>query len=403
MPKISKSIVDKAKPTTKEYLVQDSDIPGFALRVYPSGTKSYTFQYRFNGRTKKIAIGKHGPMSPFKARQKAVELWNEVNDGKNPSGDRFEIGDGITISELCDLYLLEGCSHKKPSTLATDKGRIKRHIKPLLGNFMASEISIDDANQFMNDIISGKTAVDQKTKTRGRARVTGGKGTASRTVGLLGGIFSFAIQKGVRADNPVHSVKRPKDRKMQRFLNHKELKVLFEFLSAPSALSLNLNSVPAIKLLLLTGCRKSEILQMKWKYVDYENNYLMLPDSKTGEKKVPLNDQSLQVLEGLPRIKGNPHVFAAANGGHFTGLQKCWEKIRTHLQMEDVRLHDLRHSFATILASQGASLLLIGKMLGHSDPKTTQIYAHLVDKEALAATQAVGKTLEGFLNGDKKI
>ncbi|MDB2438661.1 tyrosine-type recombinase/integrase [Hellea sp.] len=400
MPKLSKSIVDKAKATNTEYLIWDEGVPGFGLRVYPSGVKSYVFQYRKGNRTRKIVLGRHGAMTPYKARDKAVKFWNQVNDGGDPSADRYKLSDAINVSELCDLYLAEGCSHKKPSTLATDKGRIERHIKPLLGSMSVSEISTDDVTKFMKDIISGKTAVDIRTKARGRARVTGGKGTASRTVGLLGGIFSFAIQKGVRSDNPVHFVKKPKDRKMQRFLTEKELKVLFQFLNEPSALVLNYNAVPAIKLLLLTGCRKSEILKMKWSYVDFENNYLMLPDSKTGEKKIPLNDQSLEVLKSLPRLKGNPHVFTAPNKGHFTGLQKCWEKIRKHLQMDDVRLHDLRHSFATILASQGASLLLIGKMLGHSDPKTTQIYAHLVEKEALAATQSLGETLEGFLQND---
>lgn len=403
MPKLSKSVVNKAKAQSAEYVIWDVAIPGFGLRVYPSGVKSYIFQYRNGQRTRKIVIGRHGAMTPHNARDKAVKFWNQVNDGGDPSADRYKLSDAITVSELCDLYLAEGCSHKKQSTLATDKGRIARHIKPLLGSMNVVDVSTDDVTKFMNDIISGKTAVDIKTKTRGRAIVTGGKGTALRTVGLLGGIFSFAIQKGVRADNPVHSVKKPKDRKMERFLTETELGILFQFLNDPSALVLNHNAIPAIKLLLLTGCRKSEILKMKWEYVDLTNNYLTLPDSKTGEKKVPLNDQSLQVLKTIPRIKGNPHVFTAANKKHFTGLQKCWEKIRAYLQMDDVRLHDLRHSFATILANQGASLLLIGKMLGHSDPKTTQIYAHLVDKEALKATQTVGKTLEGFLQNDKKI
>lgn len=398
MPNISKSIVDKAKPTTKEYLVQDNVIPGFALRVYPSGTKSYIFQYRFKGRTKKVVIGRYGPMSPYKARQKAVELWNKVNDGGNPSADRNNLSNEISISELCDLYLVEGCSHKKESTLDTDKGRITRHIKPLIGSMRASEVSSDDVDKFMNHVIVGKTAIDKKTKSRGRARVTGGEGTASRTVGLLGGIFTFAIQKGIRADNPVRSVKKPKDKKRQRFLTQIELKRLFEFLDKPTDLTLNPNAIPAIKLLLLTGCRKSEILSMKWSYIDFENHYLLLPDSKTGEKKVPLNNESIDTIKQLPKIGGNQYVFASSKGGHYSGIQKSWEKIRVHLDMEDVRIHDLRHSFATILASQGASLLLIGKMLGHADPKTTQIYAHLVDDEAKKASSDVAGYLKGLTN-----
>lgn len=400
MPKISKSIVDKAKPKNTDYIIWDEGVPGFGVRIYKSGVKSYVFQYRKGKRTRRIALGKHGVLTPSKARYKAIEFWNDVNGGGDPSADRYKVNSQINMSELCDQYLIEGCSHKKPSTLATDKGRINRHIKPLLGSLKASEVSSDDVHKFMHDIISGKTATDQKTKSRGRARVTGGKGTASRTVGLLGGIFSFAIQKGLRPDNPVRLVKKPKDQKRERFLSDEELKLLFKFLNEPVGVALNPNVVPALKLLLLTGCRKSEILELKWNYIDFKNSYLRLPDSKTGEKKVPLNDYSIQTLEKLPHVKGNQYVFASSNDDHYKGLQKGWQKVRTHLNMEDVRIHDLRHSFATMLASQGASLLLIGKMLGHSDPKTTQIYAHLVDKEALAATQTVSDSLQRLLQDE---
>ena len=400
MPKISKSVVDKSKPQKSEYFIWDEGIPGFGVRIYPSGIKSYIFQYRKGKRTRRIALGKHGVLTPHKARNKAIDYWNQTNDGGDPSVERYQSSNDLSVSELCDLYLAEGCSHKKASTLATDKGRITRHIKPSIGKMLASEVSKDDVSKFMNDIIAGKTAVDEKTKSRGRARVTGGKGTASRTIGLLGGIFTFAIQKGIRDDNPVHSVKKPKDNKRQRFLSELELKRLFEFLNQPDGLSLNSNAVPAIKLLLLTGCRKSEILTLKWDYVDFENSYLLLPDSKTGEKKVPVNDLGIQTLNGLKRIKGNPYVFPSTNGGHYTGLQKCWEKVRAHLGLEGVRIHDLRHSFATIMASQGASLLLIGKVLGHADPKTTQIYAHLVDKDVRLITDTVGGVFEGLLHDD---
>lgn len=398
MSKISKSVVDKAKPQSSDYFIWDENVPGFGVRIYPSGVKSYTFQYRKGKRTRRIVLGKHGVMTAHKARAKAVAYWNDTNDGGDPSADRHKLSNEISISELCDLYLAEGCSHKKESTLETDKGRITRHIKPLIGSMRASEISSDDVTKFMNHVIVGKTAVDQKTKSRGRARVTGGEGTASRTVGLLGGIFTFAIQKGVRSDNPVRSVKKPKDKKRQRFLTQSELKRLFQFLNEPTDLTLNPNAIPAIKLLLLTGCRKSEILGMKWSYIDFENQYLLLPDSKTGEKKVPLNDQSVETIKQLPKIGGSQYVFASSKGGHYTGIQKSWEKIRAHLEMEDVRIHDLRHSFATILASQGASLLLIGKMLGHADPKTTQIYAHLVDDEAKKASSDVASYLKSLTN-----
>ncbi len=285
MPKISKSIVDKAKVRNSEYFIWDEGIPGFGVRVYPSGVKSYIFQYRKGKRTRRMVLGKHGVITPHKARAKAVKYLNKLNDGEDPSADRHKLNNQITVSELCDLYLQEGSSHKKLSTLATDEGRIRRHIKPLLGNMRASEVSTDDIRVFMKDVIAGKTAIDIKTKARGRARVTGGKGTASRTVGLLGGIFTFAIQKGLRTDNPVRLVKKPKDQKRQRFLSEIELKRLFHFLDQDNGMVFNMNVIPIIKMLLLTGCRKSEIVELKWKFIDLENKFLILPETKTGEKK----------------------------------------------------------------------------------------------------------------------
>lgn len=335
-------------------------------------------------------------LTPHKARQKAVELWNQVNDGGDPSVERYALDEQITMSELCDLYLKEGCDHKKKSTIETDKGRIIRHIKPLMGKAVAANVTTDDVIKFMNHIIAGKTVADVKTKSRGRARVQGGKGTASRTVGLLGGIFTFAIRKGIRIDNPVRTVQKPKDQKRERFLSEEELKALLVLLDNPKDLPLNFNVVPVIKMLLFTGCRKSEILTLKWKYLDLKNRYILLPDSKTGDKKIPLNQPAINVLKSVSKVSENQYVFVGLSGGHFTALQKGWEKIRAHLDMKDVRIHDLRHSFASILAGSGYSLVMIGKLLGHADPKTTQIYAHLVDKQQSEASDQVGSYISNL-------
>lgn len=402
MAKLTISKISAAKPSSKEYMIWDETIPGFGLRIYPSGVKSYLFQYRSKSRTRRIAIGRHGVVTPHSARTRAIELLNSVYKGDDPSANRHALAKNTTVSELCDLYLAEGCSHKKPSTISVDKGRIARHIKPLLGNKVVSEITSEIVDRFMRDIIAGKTAIDVKTSKRGgRSRVTGGKGTASRTTGLLGGIFTFAIRRGLCENNPVRNIHKPKDNKRERFLDDDEFSTLWSFLENPVGLMLNQNVIPAIKLLLFTGCRKSEILTLKWSYLDLKNRYALLPDSKTGEKKVPLSQQAVKVLKSIPNISGNPFVLSGTGNKHYTALQKDWSKVRNHLGFVDLRIHDLRHSFASILASQGASLLQIGALLGHADPKTTQIYAHLVDTEQLDAMDQVGEFISklGDSNG----
>jgi integrase len=398
MPKLTNSRIDQTKPSDKELYLWDSTQPGLGLRVYPSGRKVFIYQYRLKtGQTRKKTIGRYPAVTPHKAKVVANELAGKVFDGEDPSGERHDLKKSTSLEELCNLYLSEGCSHKKASTIDTDVGRIKRHIVPLLGQKPVAQISRDDIAIFISDVSAGKTATNVKTsKLGGRAIVTGGEGAASRTVGLLGGILSFGIQKGLRDDNPVRGAKKPKDAKRERFLSDEELNRLWRFLQNPTGLTLNPNAIPAVTLLLLTGARKSEVTCLEWGQVDTSKGYLDLPESKTGRKKIPLNQQAVDILEKIPRISSNPNVFTSGEGGKYVSLQKDWSKIRRHLNMADVRLHDLRHSFASILAAQGQSLFQIGQILGHSDPKTTQIYAHLVDEQSKKTVEGLGDFLAGM-------
>lgn len=401
MTKLSKRTVDAAEIRNKEYIIWDDGFPGFGLRIFPSGKKSYLFQYRHHGRTRRIAIGSYGAWTPDKALKRAVKLRDDVNDGRDPSSERHAIAKDISVSALCDIYLGTGCEHKKPSTVETDRGRISRHIKPLLGHLLVRAVSSADVEAFVKAIVAGKTAGDHKTGKRGLARVRGGRGTATRTVGLLGGIFTFAQKFKLRTDNPVRNVTTPKYRKRERFLTIEELGRLGKALSHPASMAMNANVVPVIKLLILTGCRKSEIMKLQWSEVDFENGYLDLADTKTGARKIPLNDQALSILRARPMVAGNPYVFPAASGsGHFTALQDGWQKVRAAANVPDVRIHDLRHSFATILAKDGNSLLMIGKLLGHRDLRTTQVYAHLVDESQRDASQRAGRTIAASWIGE---
>ena len=238
------------------------------------------------------------------------------------------------------------------------------------------DITPNDVRRFLIDVAKGKTAAAERTKKRGRARVTGGKGTATRTVGLLGGILAFAVAEGIRADNPVRGVKRFPDRKRERFLSPEELARLGEAMTAAENEGENRVAIAAARALILSGCRKSEILSLKWEKIDFQRGYLNLPDSKTGQKIVPLGAPALELLASQPRLKGCPYVFpgktakAAENDavsgvviGHLVGLPRVWKRLQSRAGLQDVRLHDLRHSFASVGVSAGMGIPVVGKLL----------------------------------------
>lgn len=405
MARITKKLVDAAKPQEIEYFVWDDDLPGFGLRVYPSGKKTYVVQYRQHRRTRRMAIGPHGVFTPDEARKEAKGILGEVARGGDPAEVKARAREDMTVSDLCDKYLADGCAHKKASTIETDKGRIERHVKPLLGTLLVRNVTQHDVEKFMKSVASGITRADKKTKKRGRAIVRGGDGTARRTVSMLGGIFTFASKSLLlRPDNPVHGVKKSKDKKRSRFLSQAEFKQLGEALVRAENENVNPNAITAIKLLILTGCRKSEILTLKWKYVDFENKVLRLPDSKTNEKTVPVGKPALDILRDLGRVEGNDYVLPGqTQDGPYVGLQKEWERIRKWANIEDVRIHDLRRSFGSTAASNRESLIVIGKILGHADPKTTQIYAHLMDDPLQTAVEDTSNAIMVSMWGNKQV
>ncbi|MCA0431630.1 MAG: site-specific integrase [Proteobacteria bacterium] len=399
MPRLSKKTVDACVPKDREYFVWDEDMPGFGLRVFPSGKKSYVLQYRHLGRTRRYAIGLHGKVTPEKAREKAIKLSGVIVDGRDPSAERRRLHQEIDVAALCKAYLKEGCQNKKASTLATDKGRIERHIIPLLGKLRVSSVTSGDVSRFVNDVMSGKTSGDFKGGPRSIARVRGGKGAAARTTGLLGGIFTFAKQQKLIEHNPVHGVARPKDVERSRVLQQEEIVRLGIILEAED--KINPMAKRAVWLLILTGCRKSEILSLKWEHVDFDKGLFQLPDSKTGAKVVVVGKPAIALLKSIPREVGNPYVLPATRGtGHYTGLQKDWEKIRKKAAIEDVDIHDLRRTFGSVGVSDGASLHNVGKLLGHKDPRTTMVYAHLNDSAMRSTAEETSFLIWKALNGE---
>lgn len=396
MPKLTKSFVDSIKPGAKETLYWDADLKRFGLRVTPKGSKSYIVQYRnHEGRSRKFTIGRHGsPWTPEEARKRAREILIAASRKEDPAKEKIQDLEALTITELADLYLKEGPAwkpDKKQSTWDTDAAVIKRHIRILLGNCKACSLTQADVAKFQVDVANGKSAARYKTKPRGLARVRGGRGIAARTVAVLGAMLEFGVRNGYLVSNVARGVPLYKTRKLERFLSVQELARLGETLRQAEEEGINATAISALRLLLLTGARKGEILGLEWKWVNFDTGYLNLPDSKTGAKRIPLGAPALELLANRLREAAqaakdmkeeiSPFVFPATDNDqiHFVGLQKVWEVLRSKAGLDDVRVHDLRHSFASIGVASGHSLYMIGKILGHKQTRTTEIYAHLQD------------------------
>jgi integrase len=306
----------------------------------------------------------------------------------------------MTIAEMADLYLAEGPAekpNKKASSWGTDRSNIERHLKPLLGKKLASALTQSEVARFQADVAAGKSRADVKTKARGRAIVEGGRGTAARSLTVLGAMLEFAVGRKLISANPAKAVKLFKAAKKERFLSETELAALAETMAAMEGeRRLNATATAAIRLLLLTGCRKSEILSLRWDWVDVERGCLRLPDSKTGAKVVPLAPAAAKLLTELPQ--GGRYVLPAAKGeGHYTGLQKDWERVRARAGLREVRIHDMRHSFASFAVADGNSLFLIGKVLGHKQARTTEGYAHLADDPTRAVADRTAARIAAAL------
>jgi len=404
--RLTPQLINSLKGDPKgEYSVQDAIEPSLTVRVRQSGKKSFQVRYRPKGRRgqpKRYTIGNTEALSLSEARQEAERIRALVTLNQDPAAEKSAKLKEMTIGELCDLYLEEGTATKKASTLATDKGRIERHIKPLLKKKLVTEITSADVEKFMRDVAAGKTAADLRTVQRGRAIVEGGKGTATRTVGLLGGIFTFAQRRRFRADNPVRGVKRYADKMNERFLSEVELQRLGDAISQYEAEGGNSSAIAILRLLALTGARKTEIAGLKWSEVDLERGCLRLADSKTGAKVLPIGRPAAVIIEKLQDSRRNGFVFPAEAGDrHFQGTEKVWVKVRKKAGLADVRLHDLRHSFASVALAKGNALPIIGKLLGHADTKTTSRYAHLADDPVKQAADSISSVISAAILGKK--
>jgi integrase len=382
----------------------DTAVPGFGARRQRDAV-TYILKYRtVEARQRWHAIGRHGaPWKPDTAREEARRLLGEVVKGGDPAADKRAARHAMTVGELCDRYLadadagrllIRGGRTKKPRTLGGDRGMIAGHIKPLLGRQAVTGVTRADVERFMHGVAEGKTAARAKTgKKRGVSNVRGGVGTASRTVGLLGAIFSYAVRKDLRTDNPVRGVQRPADGRRDRRLSDDEYVALGAALCAASDRQIWPAAVAAARFLALTGWRSGEALGLRWGNVDLARRTATLADTKTGKSMRPLSNAACDVLRGVGSGADAALVFPPTRGnGTMTGFQKLWDRIaKLGALAADVTPHVLRHSFASVAADLGYSEPTIAALIGHKGHSVTSRYMHSADAVLLAAADAVAR------------
>jgi integrase len=381
-------------------LVWDRAVPGFGARRQQGEAVAYVLKYRTReGRQRWYTIGRHGaPWTPESAREEAQRLLGGVVSKADPAAEKRAARNAQTVSDVCDLYLADAetgrlvtrrRTPKKVSTLATDRGRVERHIKPLLGRRSVASVTREDVEAFMYDVAAGKTAVKTKTKARGLARVRGGKGTASRTVGLLGAIFTYAVRCRMRPDNPVHGVVRPADGRRERRVSNDEYRALGVALREAESARIWPPAVAVARFLVLTGWRSGEALALRWDEIDLERRTVTLGDTKTGRSVRPLSHTACDLLGSIGRT--GELVFQATRGsGRMVGFPKFWAKIaKLGGLAADVTPHTLRHSYASLAGDLGLSEPTIAALIGHKGRSITSRYVHTADAVLLTAADAV--------------
>jgi integrase len=363
----------------------DDDLPAFGIRVYPSGRKSFIVSYRAQGRQHFHTLGQFGPMTVHEAKTCALGVLAAVRRGDDPAGDRSSYRKAPTMADLFERFMREHARpRKKATSVVTDERIWQLHVLPQVGKRKIADLERADVSRL-------------------HAEMAETPYQANRLLAVLSKAFNLAEVWGWRIDgsNPCRHVQRFREEKRERFLSGEELAGLSEVLTEAEQARLESPfAVAAIRLLILTGCRVGEIVKLTWSEVDFERRCLRLADSKTGKKTVYLNTAALQLLAELDRDPENPHVIQGnVAGNHLIGLTRIWFRIRRRAGLEEVRLHDLRHTFASVGAGMGLSLPIIGKLLGHTQAVTTQRYAHLASDPMHDAAERIGASLGASLAG----
>lgn len=381
--RLTKAAADRLLPGET---IRDVELKGFGARRQ-QGATSYFLQRKINGRLRWFTIGLHGsPWTPETARREAMRLLVTISEGDDPQALKKLERDKPTVAEAAPLFMASHGPKLKPRTREEYQRLFDLHIVPEFGKVLVADVRKADIARFH----------------AGLAKTPSG---ANFALAALSKFMRWSEDMGYRPEqsNPCRGITKYRQAKRERFLSRDEFARLGEVLrQVETDRSVGLFAVAAIRLLILTGARLNEILTLQWKHVDMERQLLLLPDSKTGQKAIRLSTRAVAVLAALPRLKGNPHVIPGSmDGGHLINLQKPWRHVRGLAGLDDVRIHDLRHSFASVAAASGASLPMIGALLGHTQPQTTARYAHLANDPLHRLNQDVGEAIAEAMSASR--
>lgn len=363
--RITKTVVERLQSGD---CVWDTELKGFGARRQKT-TASYFLKTRIRGRQKWITIGQHNPYTPDTARRQAMAYKLD------PSIAVQKKQEYPTLNEVIERFKLTHYPKIKPRTRKDYTSLLERQILPSLGKLEIAEITRTDVTKFHHKFAH--------TPRR-----------ANMALAVVSVIMSWAEEFGFRKQNsnPCKGIKKFTENKRERYLSKEELGRLGKAINkAETSGKISIYAAAAIRLLILTGARRGEILTLKWVYIDFEKQVIRLPDSKTGAKSINLNEPTIEVLQSIPRQFGNPYVVVGkVHGQPMVNIFKPWDLVRKAAKIDDFRIHDIRHSFASIAAESGASLLHIGKLLGHKKSTTTERYTHLGNNPIKELNETVG-------------
>jgi integrase len=409
--KLTKRTVDRAGPKPGRYTLWDTELKGFGLRVAESGTKTYILRYRPRGAGRAgprrfMVLGRHGAITPDEARGQAKALLGAVAAGQDPAKERSQANSTMPIAQLVELFINEHARPKrKPRTAADYAAVLRSNLVSKFGKRAADQVTPGDVSQLHLSL-------------RDRPY------QANRLVAVIASMYGFAARRGIvpRGANPAHGIERFREYSRERYLGVEELNRLGETLRLAETEGLPWRSdadkpeskhlvreenrrtvlspevVLAFRLLMFTGARLQEILTLQWSHIDFERGLINLPDSKTGRKTIVMSAATMDLLRDRER-RGAFVIPGADVGRSRSGLKKPWRAIQRHAGLEGVRIHDLRHTFASIGAGASLGLPIVGKLLGHSQPATTARYAHLDADPLRRASNVIGDHLTAALAG----
>lgn len=384
---ISRRTVEALPVAARETVYWDSELPGFGVRVYPSGSKTYLVQTRAGGKSRRIGLGRHGIVSADQARREAAKIISGIKSGNKPERETGSSQKdlGPTVKEAAERFLREHAEVRcKPRTVQIYQNTINQHLVPALGDMRLGEIGHDRVAALQYGLRDKPV-------------------TANMVVEQLSRLYRMAGLWGVapKGGNPCRFVRKFKEHRRERFLTDEEFRRLGRVLGElEKEGKIHPAAVAAFRLLMLTGCRRNEILTLHWEDVDLAAGEIRLRDAKTGARSVAISPAARKVLEDLPRLPDNPWVIAGARPGErYKNLNNAWEVVRNRAGLRDVRIHDLRHSFASRALALGESLPMIGKLLGHGKIQTTARYAHLARDSVNAAAARVAESLRADIEG----